>query len=398
MWLLLLGVTFGLLAPTRSDQPKVTARSCSYARVFQVEQVNRYSLDFNKATELCQQLGGELATNGWLSNKTFAILRHTHHENCAKNTTGFIIHAAENLEELHDAYCYNSKAGPDENCEQRIVGQSPYDSDSDDVSNQTRADNHTDVGVPDVSVDKQAEPETPSPRPAQTDLQPSRPAEREDTTGGYIMDRTTAPPATMTGMEGVAGSGMLLPTSEEDFSHPTAEGHLEETDTTSSGKVGPEAYPNPQDTEVPRVNPESGTEPEVEIVTGENASPEHPIPKNRMIPMATPSTPSGDEGSNKVVIIGVLVAVAAVLLIFAAIAKRNSWCGKRRSLIITSKDSGSEGNGAPAVVASSRAQEREQEMVTLMNKEKIQENGKGGGEEFTVITLEESSDKEQQGA
>lgn len=59
--------------------------------------------------------------------------------------------------------------------------------------------------------------------------------------------------------------------------------------------------------------------------------------------------------------------------------------------MITSKD-GTEGNGAATSVASSHAQEREQEMVTLMNKEKIQENG--NTEEFTVITLEETPDKE----
>lgn len=61
--------------------------------------------------------------------------------------------------------------------------------------------------------------------------------------------------------------------------------------------------------------------------------------------------------------------------------------------MITSKSS-SEGNGAAASAASPQAQEREQEMVTLMNKEKIQENG--NTEEFTVITLEESPEKNQQ--
>ena len=60
--------------------------------------------------------------------------------------------------------------------------------------------------------------------------------------------------------------------------------------------------------------------------------------------------------------------------------------------MITSKDGG-EGNGAAASASSSHAQEREQEMVTLMNKEKITENG--NTEEFTVIKLEESPDKEQ---
>lgn len=69
-----------------------------------------------------------------------------------------------------------------------------------------------------------------------------------------------------------------------------------------------------------------------------------------------------------------------------------SLCGKKQTLIITSKDGG-EGNGATVLPSSSHTQEREQEMVTLMNKEKIQENG--NTEEFTVITLEESSDKEQ---
>lgn len=62
-------------------------------------------------------------------------------------------------------------------------------------------------------------------------------------------------------------------------------------------------------------------------------------------------------------------------------------------MIITSKDGGGEGNGATALASSSQATEREQEMVKLMNKEKIQENG--NTEEFTVITLEESPDKDQ---
>lgn len=60
--------------------------------------------------------------------------------------------------------------------------------------------------------------------------------------------------------------------------------------------------------------------------------------------------------------------------------------------MITSKDG--EGNGAAASASSSHTQEREQEMVTLMNKEKIQENG--NTEEFTVIKLEETADKDQQ--
>lgn len=47
--------------------------------------------------------------NGWTSNMSVAILRHSHHENCAKNMTGFIIHSRETPEELCDAYCYDDK-------------------------------------------------------------------------------------------------------------------------------------------------------------------------------------------------------------------------------------------------------------------------------------------------
>lgn len=61
--------------------------------------------------------------------------------------------------------------------------------------------------------------------------------------------------------------------------------------------------------------------------------------------------------------------------------------------MITAKDGG-EGNGTAAAASSSHNQDTEQEMVTLMNKENIQENG--NTEEFTVIKLEESPDKDQQ--
>lgn len=70
-----------------------------------------------------------------------------------------------------------------------------------------------------------------------------------------------------------------------------------------------------------------------------------------------------------------------------------SLCGRKQTLHITAKEN-SDGNGVAAAAGSSHNPEREQEMVTLMNKEPIQENG--NTEEFTVITLEESPDKDQQ--
>ncbi|XP_029614565.1 uncharacterized protein KIAA0754 [Salmo trutta] len=124
--------------------------------------------------------------------------------------------------------------------------------------------------------------------------------------------------------------------------------------------------------------------------------PDQPIPRGRMNPgEGVAPTPAGQENSSTpdwLVIVGVVVAVGAILLVCAAVAKRKSWCGQQQTLMITNKD-GSDGNGAAVSVASSRAQEREQEMVTLMNKEKIQENC--NTEEFTVITLDESPEKGQ---
>ncbi|CAI5664648.1 unnamed protein product [Oreochromis niloticus] len=94
----------------------------------------------------------------------------------------------------------------------------------------------------------------------------------------------------------------------------------------------------------------------------------------------------GDSDSNWIVILLVIVAVIIIILLCAAVAKRKSLCGKTQTLIIT-KDTG-EGNGTAAASGS-----QNQEMVTLMSKEKVQENG--NTEEFTVITLGESTDKEQ---
>lgn len=47
--------------------------------------------------------------NGWISNISVAILRHTHHENCAKNMTGLIMNSRVTAEERFDAYCYDEK-------------------------------------------------------------------------------------------------------------------------------------------------------------------------------------------------------------------------------------------------------------------------------------------------
>ncbi|XP_037539102.1 uncharacterized protein LOC119416004 [Nematolebias whitei] len=97
--------------------------------------------------------------------------------------------------------------------------------------------------------------------------------------------------------------------------------------------------------------------------------------------------------SDWLVVTIVILAVVAIFIVCVVAAKRKSWCGRKQTLMITAKDGG-EGNGTAAAASSSHNQDREQEMVTLMNKENIQENG--NTEEFTVIKLEESPDKDQQ--
>lgn len=44
---------------------------------------------------------------GWTTNMTIIILRHTTHENCAKNMTGFIILPHVIADEEYDTFCYD---------------------------------------------------------------------------------------------------------------------------------------------------------------------------------------------------------------------------------------------------------------------------------------------------
>ncbi|KAG7521720.1 hypothetical protein JOB18_005620 [Solea senegalensis] len=170
------------------------------------------------------------------------------------------------------------------------------------------------------------------------------------------------------------GSGML-PTQPEEEAAPT---------TAPVGESGETQSPSENEQEDDKKEP-----------VRDHESSLQPNGRGRVLAPSEPGPgqPESQSSSDWLIIIGVIVAVAAILIVCVAVAKRKSLCGKRQTLMITAKDGG-EGNGAAASASSPHSQEREQEMVTLMNKEKIQENG--NTEEFTVITLEESPDKEQQ--
>ncbi|MBN3315720.1 CD44 protein, partial [Atractosteus spatula] len=355
-WTCLLFLAYGLIVFPSSVKTQDLTRTCSYAGVFHIEQRGRYFLTYPEAEKLCLSMGTVLASRedvnrayskgfetcryGWIQNISVAIIRQQAHDRCAANSTGVLVLSA-NLTVRYDAYCYNSSDSSDKNCDLALVTiPHPLEKSEDGV------DSFPPTGKP-----------TPTPDKAEDETERS-PGGEEKPTATTTENPQEERPQVRTTMDPAESKGITVPLPSDDETT---------TPANSSGII-------------PLVN--DGFQHEKE--KGENIS-DNSTTEIDLKPGFENRTDAAS--SDWLIILAVVVAVVVIFLVCIAIATRHRWCGKKQKLVITSKP-GRDGNGA----AGSTKADREQEMVQLMNKEKIQENG-GNAEEFTVIALEDSPEK-----
>lgn len=269
--------------------------------------------------------------------------------------TGFLVYSSNT--ERFDAYCYDESDTSDKNCNKSFHNV------PDTKEQKTTPTSQSDGVIPTQIVEIDENKATTAVTPNDLSKDDFTKVPEEENPLGGSNDTIVVSAFTTLEPESTDGSGMDTPTTKG--AEATGVIHIE-TATSSEKKPAENAEPT-----VAKPN-ERGRK-----LSGGEAE----------------NDKRSSSSSDWLVVIGVIVAVGAILFVCAVVARRKGLCGRKQTLHITAKEN-SDGNGVAAAAGSSHNPEREQEMVTLMNKEPIQENG--NTEEFTVIKLEESPDKDQQ--
>lgn len=368
MWTLLF-VVFATGSPAVLQAAPVQGNSgrCSFAGVFHIEGISRYSLTFQKAGELCQSLGYRLATQeqvteaykkglrtcryGWIDGQNVTFLPHINGPNCDSSSAEITFHAKAG-EFLSDVYCFDpSDSSP--NCD---------DVKSEDVMNGNAA------------------------RDSSFYAKPHEDFITEFKTEGFLVDveeilervkRETSllsdmKPSTVPSMKKI--EGIKDPTSKPHIGK-TPSVLLFDTEGSGSGLVDPEPShftTSPVTTETAKSDLiENVIEENEEMVVPVETSNVNPIqvkePRRVNVFSTTESNAkemvSDGSSSTWMIITAFCVFIGVIVCIFVAIGTRDKWYGPSKSADITTEKNNKDYSKTETLPLS----EKEQEIVALMN-------------------------------